>query len=270
MNREIAHPIGDRLTVYTQGRFWSRVFRDPVKVRVAVNLFTVILTLCFVMPWLNDLKQMNRTNTLAWIHYYSPSMLGAMHKTLRTLFSPKELNAMAGLSFPMQLLWTTTHANRASFSNGLVRYSDFTRSFMNVLMLLLMFTMTVKGAALCLPEKTNSSHFDSLMQFYSQPVNRRQGVFGLIESVKAWTGQPTAANRYVDAFRGTTQDLLSFCGYVWTYAGVRVVYDGYTLLSSPKGHNNRQRRQIGASEKGRQALRIANHVPINGNQKLAT
>jgi hypothetical protein len=268
MNREIAHPIGDRLIVYTNGTFWTRMLRDPVKVRIAANLFTMILTLCFVMPWLNDLKQMNRANTLAWIHYYSPTMLGAMHKTLRTLFSPKELNAMAGLSFPMRILWTTTQANRASFSNGLVRYSDFTRSFMNVLMLLLMFTMTIKGAAMCLPAKNNSSHFESLMRFYSQPVNRRQGVFGLIESVKALTGQPTAANRYVDAFRGTTQDLLSFCGYVWTYAGVRVVYDGYTLLSSP--NNNRQRRQIGASEKGRQALRITNHVPINGKQKLAT
>lgn len=265
MNREIAHSIADRLTVYTPRRFWTNLFRDPVQLRIAVNLFTMILTLCFVMPWLNDLKRMNHANTVAWINYYNPSVIGAMHKTLRTLFSSKELNAMAGLSFPMQFLLTSAQVNRASFQ-GLVKYSDFTRSFMNVLLVLLMFTVTVKGTAMCLPNRNNASHFDTLMRFYSQPVNRRTGILGVMESVKAWTGQTTAQNRYVEAFRGTATELLSFCGYVWTYAGVRVVYDGYTLLQPITW----QRGQIRASEKGRDTLRIANHVSINGKQKFAT
>jgi hypothetical protein len=227
-----------KLTLFTQLKFWYKnrpKHNDEwILLTTAVNMFTLLVTLIFIMPWLNDLKQMGHQNTVAWIDRFNQTWLKAMHTILKSMFSTKELSVISGLSFPMNYLLTSSHMNRASLQR-VVNANHFARSFMNVLLVFIMFTTTVKATAHVLPNSIGSqSHFNTIMNYYGRSLNNRSGIFGFIESVKALTGQPTTADRYVNAFRGMTNELLGYCGYVWMYSGAKVVVNGYTLFQHKK------------------------------------
>lgn len=244
-------PDGNKLTLTTSKSFWYKIVRfrrhpdDVMLLNMVVNAFTMIVTLLFIMPWLHHFKRLSHNNTIQWMDYFNQRWVTILYTIFTNVFSTKDLTVVMGTYVPFQLLLsvgfinskTLTAINRVKNINPMTKTlkHEFTRSFMNVMIMFVLMTMMVKGTAMSLPDAmvvhadTTQKLMGAIKNYHISSFDNRSGYRGAVSMIADLCGYDRKGNLARKACHSFAEEMLPYFGRVWTVAGLQVSLNGYKL-----------------------------------------
>lgn len=250
---EYEHKVSKDWTFTTSAKYWHKMIPlgkySPADradlLTIGINAMTMVITLVFVLPWLHEFKRLNQANTIAWLDYFNQGWIPILHYILDQVFSNEELAFVSGAFEPYKLLLAL-----GTFNSGTVRtmrkvhnltnrcvkqitniQSAFNRSMVNLVIILGLITISIKGTVHALPanKRPNTSRMQNLRNYQLRSFNNRsldsmEGVVSMIQST--FFGMDTPGNRASKAAHAFAEELLPFFGTLWWIAGGKILYKG--------------------------------------------
>ena len=250
---EYEHKIGKDWTFTTSAKYWHKLIpfgtyspEDRADmITIGVNAMTMVITLLFILPWLHEFKRLSQTNTIAWLDYFNQGWIPILHYILEQVFSNEELAFISGAFEPYKLLLAMGSFNSDTLrvmrkahnvTNICVRQvtnikSAFNRSMLNLVVILGLITISIKGAVYAIPanKRPHTSRMQNLRNYQLRSFNNRSldsmdGVVSMIQST--FFGMNTPGNRASKAAHSFAEELLPFFGTLWWIAGGKIIYKG--------------------------------------------